>query len=128
MQSPITCSQFETVLLTYDVPLIVFQIMETVRQHQHVKDDFPTTMGVNAFRGFLNEFMNKSQREHEKPRKTKRKKEKKRKVDEPVKFAGHNFVLTIINIPTFCEICSSFFMWPIEKGLVCQSKGLELFC
>ncbi|CAA9994322.1 unnamed protein product [Nesidiocoris tenuis] len=95
--------------------------METVRLQENVQEDFPTTMGVNAFRGFLNEFMGKSRLEQEKPRKTKRKKEKKRKVDEPVRFAGHNFVLTIINIPTVCEICSSFFMWPIEKGLVCQN-------
>ncbi|KAF6210863.1 hypothetical protein GE061_013974 [Apolygus lucorum] len=100
------------------------RIMETVRLQEHVKGDFPTTMGVNAFRGFLNEFMAKSRVEHEKPRKVKRKKEKKRKVDEPIKYVGHNFVLTIINIPTFCEICSSFFMWPIEKGLVCQNCKL----
>ncbi|EDS32119.1 conserved hypothetical protein [Culex quinquefasciatus] len=43
------------------------------------KNDFPLTMGVNAFRGFMNEFMNS--RETEKP-KTKRKKDKKRKHDE----------------------------------------------
>lgn len=48
-------------------------------------DDFPKTMGVNAFRGFMNEFM--SSRETEKP-KAKRKKDKKRKADEPVPFNG----------------------------------------
>lgn len=49
------------------------------------KDDFPLTMGVNAFRGFLNEFMNS--RETEKP-KAKRKKEKKRKIDEHTSYNG----------------------------------------
>lgn len=48
-------------------------------------DDFPKTMGVNAFRGFMNEFMNS--REAEKP-KMKRKKEKKRKADEQITFNG----------------------------------------
>lgn len=104
------------------------------------RDDFPLTMGVNAFRGFLNEFM--VSRETEKP-KAKRKKEKKRKVDEHTNFygelaerwsfrfrfiacdefvlspiTGHTFQLTIINIPTACEICQQFLLWPIERGLV----------
>lgn len=95
--------------------------METVRLQEHMRSDFPVTMGVNAFRGFMNEFMTITREEQEKPRKTKRKKDKKRKVEDPVMHAGHHFVLTIINIPTACEICSSFFMWPIERGLVCQS-------
>ncbi|XP_037024477.1 unconventional myosin-IXa-like isoform X2 [Bradysia coprophila] len=85
------------------------------------KDDFPLTMGVNAFRGFLNEFMNS--RETDKP-KAKRKKEKKRKVDEHTNYNGHTFQLTIINIPTACEICQLFLLWPIERGLVCQNCRL----
>lgn len=48
-------------------------------------DDFPKTMGVNAFRGFMNEFMNS--RETDKP-KAKRKKDKKRKADEQIPFNG----------------------------------------
>lgn len=84
--------------------------------------DFPVTMGVNAFRGFMNEFM--SSRAEEKPSKSKRKKEKKRKV-EIYKHNGHTFLLTIINIPTACEICNSFFMWPIERGLV--SVAIDYF-
>jgi hypothetical protein len=48
-------------------------------------DDFPKTMGVNAFRGFMNEFMNS--RESDKP-KMKRKKDKKRKADEQILFNG----------------------------------------
>lgn len=48
-------------------------------------DDFPKTMGVNAFRGFMNEFM--TSRETEKP-KAKRKKEKKRKADGQIEYKG----------------------------------------
>lgn len=94
--------------------------METVCYKENTKEDFPVTMGVNAFRGFMNEFMAQNRLE-EKP-KTKRKKDKKRKIDEVILHFGHMFQLTIINIPTACEICTSFFMWPIERGLVCQSK------
>lgn len=94
--------------------------METVCYQENTKEDFPVTMGVNAFRGFMNEFMAQNRLE-EKP-KTKRKKEKKRKTEDPITHFGHMFQLTIINIPTACEICTSFFMWPIERGLVCQSK------
>lgn len=96
--------------------------METVCHQEQTKADFPVTMGVNAFRGFMNEFMALTRVEQEKPHKTKRKKEKKRKTEDPITHNGHTFVLTIINIPTACEICTSFFMWPLERGLVCQSK------
>lgn len=58
------------------------QVMETCCGK---KDDFPLTMGVNAFRGFMNEFM--SSRETEKP-KAKRKKEKRRKVEEHTSYLG----------------------------------------
>jgi hypothetical protein len=95
--------------------------METGCNQEHIREDFPVTMYVNAFRGFMNEFMNLT-RVEEKPNKAKRKKEKKRKVEDPIAFLGHTFLLTIINIPTACEICTSFFLWPIERGLVCQSK------
>jgi hypothetical protein len=115
---------FEAGCIRYkDLITNFMQAMETVCQREQKENDkdFPVTMGVNAFRGFMNEFM--STRAEEKPNKTKRKKEKKRKV-ETIKHKGHTFLLTIINIPTACEICNSFFMWPIERGLVCQSCKL----
>lgn len=61
------------------------QVMETCCGDK--KDDFPLTMGVNAFRGFMNEFMNS--RETEKP-KAKRKKDKKRKVDDHTSYNGES--------------------------------------
>jgi len=104
------------------------QVMQTVCTQEQTHQDFPVTMGVNAFRGFMNEFMSMTRVEGEKDkpgRKRKKDKDKKRRADEPIRHGGHIFVLTIINIPTACEICTSFFMWPIERGLVCQSKSLD---
>lgn len=77
----------------------------------------------------MNEFMTmvKAAEQPEKQSKSKRKKEKKRKHEEPIRHGSHTFQLTIINIPTACEVCTSFFMWPIERGLVCQSKFFLLF-
>lgn len=110
-------------------------IMETVSK-QGIGSDSAysvTTMGVNAFRGFLNEFMNATRAVEEKPPKpTKQRKErrakekggKRQKVEDTVEFLGHSFVPMVINIPTACEICSSFIMWPIERGVLCQSKQL----
>ncbi|XP_006608884.1 unconventional myosin-IXa-like isoform X3 [Apis dorsata] len=100
-------------------------VMETVCKQENTSEDFPVTMGVNAFRGFMNEFMTLVKTEApEKQSKSKRKKEKKRKHEEPTRHGNHMFQLTIINIPTACEVCTSFFMWPIERGLVCQNCKL----
>ncbi|XP_043276757.1 unconventional myosin-IXAa-like isoform X2 [Venturia canescens] len=100
-------------------------VMETVCKQENTREDFPVTMGVNAFRGFMNEFMTLVKTEApEKQSKSKRKKEKKRKQEEPIRHGNHTFQLTIINIPTACEVCTSFFMWPIERGLVCQNCKL----
>lgn len=41
--------------------------------------------------------------------------------------AGHTFQLLLINIPTACEICQLFLMWPIERGLVSVDWGLSIF-
>lgn len=67
------------------------QVMETCCGDK--KDDFPLTMGVNAFRGFMNEFMNS--RETEKP-KAKRKKDKKRKVDDHTSYNGKCCILAYL--------------------------------
>ncbi|CAB3244549.1 unnamed protein product [Arctia plantaginis] len=90
-------------------------VMETVCAREG--STLSITMGVNAFRGFMDEFM--SQHDTDKAR-TKRKKDKKRKVDDPIQYKGHTFILSMINIPTECEICKTFFMWPIERSLICQ--------
>ncbi|KAK3911746.1 Unconventional myosin-IXa [Frankliniella fusca] len=118
----------ETLNIKYkDLIANFMHVMETVCNQENSREDFPVTMGVNAFRGFMNEFMNRSISEKEKPgrkRKKEKDKDKKRRGDEPIRHGGHIFMLTIINIPTACEVCSSFFMWPIERGLVCQNCKL----
>lgn len=97
-------------------------MIETVCFHEETCKDFPVTLCVNAFRGFMNEFMTMTRLEAEKPSKTKRKKKKKHKGDEYVSHGGHMFQLNMINIPTACEVCTSFFLWPLERSLVCKSE------
>ncbi|KAJ0175182.1 hypothetical protein K1T71_009323 [Dendrolimus kikuchii] len=94
-------------------------VMETVCAREG--STLSITMGVNAFRGFMDEFM--GQHDPDKAR-TKRKKDKKRKADDPIQYKGHTFILSMINIPTECEICKTFFMWPIERSLICQTCKL----
>lgn len=110
---------------------------------------------MKCFRGFLNEFMNSSREEKQKPSKTrktgrKEKGGKRQRLEESITHLGHSFVTTVINIPTVCEVCSSFIMWyiytylyyiytiflyciifyiifiliyrPIERGVVCQRR------
>uniref|UniRef100_A0A8D8RHW2 Unconventional myosin-IXb n=1 Tax=Cacopsylla melanoneura TaxID=428564 RepID=A0A8D8RHW2_9HEMI len=119
-----------------DLIVNFLQVMQTVsNQENPTGRDFPVTMGVNAFRGFMNEFMNsRSGQLDEKPRGGKstkrsakeRKKDKKasRKMDDRIVFLRHVLESKIINIPTACEICNSLFKWPIEKMLVCQNCRL----
>ncbi|XP_034242565.1 unconventional myosin-IXAa-like isoform X3 [Thrips palmi] len=120
----------ETLNIKYkDLIANFMHVMETVCHQENTREDFPVTMGVNAFRGFMNEFMHltRVESDKEKPgrkRKKEKDKDKKRRGDDPVRHGGHTFMLTIINIPTACEVCSSFFMWPIERGLVCQNCKL----
>jgi len=76
-------------------------IMETVCKHEGTANDFPTTMGVNAFRGFLNEFMN-ANRVDEKPKVTKLRKDrgkqkgsKRQKTEDVISHMGHSFVVSM---------------------------------
>ncbi|KAJ8940424.1 hypothetical protein NQ318_009217 [Aromia moschata] len=95
-------NSLETCNIKYkDLILVFIQAMETVCQREQKTNetkDFPVTMGVNAFRGFMNEFM--SSRAGGEAEQVQAEKGEEAEA---------------------CEICSSFFMWPIERGLVCQS-------
>jgi myosin-9 len=94
-------------------------------------------MGVNAFRGYLDELRHaKSQHldpkdiKSNQSKKSKRKRNKKsrnrnKKEEEIYEISGHQFVLSMANIPTVCEVCSSL-MWLMEKIWVC--KGCKLTC
>ncbi|KAK7496039.1 hypothetical protein BaRGS_00012740 [Batillaria attramentaria] len=78
-------------------------------------------MALNAFRGFLDEFM-KQQPARRRERKEERKqpvKRDKHKKDNMVEHMGHKFLQVQFSIPTFCEYCSSL-IWIMDKGQVCQ--------
>ncbi|XP_023213937.1 unconventional myosin-IXb-like, partial [Centruroides sculpturatus] len=92
------------------------QVMQSVCHQENTSQTFPVIMGVNAFRGFLDEFRNLYRNEEKIKSKGKKRKRKKMELSE---YMGHKFMAVVINIPTACEICSSF-MWLMEKGLVCQ--------
>lgn len=90
------------------------QVMLNVCQQQHSWESFPVTMGVNAFRGYMDEFrtlaskkgldklvsINK-RRENPFMRRTNR-----RRMKEVVERQGHKMFMTIANIPIVCEICA----------------------
>ncbi|XP_065577128.1 unconventional myosin-IXb-like isoform X4 [Artemia franciscana] len=135
--SSVATAQTSPMNITYRDLIVNFEkVMEIVLKQEtpEVQDVFPVTMGVNAFRGYLNEFVTQvkptgeKEKSKESKQKSKRKKdrwrkERRRKENSPeiVKYMEHEFVPlgSVITIPTACEVCSSF-TWLKEKGLVCQ--------
>lgn len=109
------------------------QVMLCVCQKENTYKSFPVIMGVNAFRGFLDEFRslcakhNLEQKGKQKGGGHKRKREKLKKAskEDILECYGHTFKPVQANIPTVCEICSSL-MWLMEKVWVCQ--GCKLTC
>ncbi|XP_055339846.1 unconventional myosin-IXAa-like isoform X2 [Paramacrobiotus metropolitanus] len=91
-------------------------------QYKSDDDGFPVNMAINAFRSFMNEFMQKQQlKQKQEETKMHRSSSKKRK-QEPAMIhrQGHQLgAVNIFNLPTACEVCTSF-LWPMEKSLVCQ--------
>ncbi|KAK8748447.1 hypothetical protein OTU49_016152 [Cherax quadricarinatus] len=94
------------------------QVMNTVCKEKMGNDTFPVTMGVNAFRGFLDEFIREKKKPVEDKSRRKRHRRKKRKVEELV-YGGHIFSSIMVNIPTQCEVCNSF-LWLSMKAYTCQ--------
>lgn len=94
------------------------QVMNTVCKEKMGNDTFPVTMGVNAFRGFLDEFIREKKKPVEEKSRRKRHRRKKKKVEEVV-HGNHVFTQSTVNIPTQCELCSSF-IWLSMKVLTCQ--------
>lgn len=108
------------------------QVMTHVCQTENTYKSFPVTMGVNAFRGFLDEFrtlaakFNLSEKNKNKnPPKRRRNKLSRSKKEDSIESSGHVFRSVQANIPTVCEVCSSL-MWLMEKVWVCQ--GCKLTC
>ncbi|KAK2181262.1 hypothetical protein NP493_404g02041 [Ridgeia piscesae] len=129
-----TLSEFHTFLLTqvstavqaghvefsYERLMVMFEEMLKAQVDSQVQgDSFPFTLGINAFRGYLDEF-HKRKTSHDLPDVPKLKKEKKKKDKDVFTHLGHQYLLIQFSIPTFCELCNSF-IWMMEKGHVCKS-------
>ncbi|XP_067665745.1 unconventional myosin-IXb-like isoform X9 [Haliotis asinina] len=121
-----TESQKDAVYVRYRDLLSNFeQSLSAEVKHERTNATFPVTMGINAFRGFLDEFIkNHAGKKREEKKKDEKKlenknakKDKNRK--DAVEHLGHKFLQVQFNIPTFCELCSSL-IWIMEKGQVCQ--------
>ncbi|XP_064649169.1 unconventional myosin-IXb-like isoform X22 [Lineus longissimus] len=85
--------------------------------------EFPSTMVINAFRGFLDEFEKKQrdQGERRAPDKKRNDKKGKKEKDKVIwEHLGHKFMLQQFNIPTFCEYCNSLTWWR-DKIYNCQT-------
>uniref|UniRef100_A0A915PKD8 Uncharacterized protein n=1 Tax=Setaria digitata TaxID=48799 RepID=A0A915PKD8_9BILA len=117
----------KTVLKYHDLITIFEGSLTKVSTQEKVT--FPTTLGVNAFRGFLNEFLH----EQVKFKKSNKKsnvlenylplqnvRKKRRKSDATVVHNGHRFKLDYVHVPTYCEVCN-LFMWHAEKIFICKA-------
>ncbi|WKX90047.1 hypothetical protein Q1695_009130 [Nippostrongylus brasiliensis] len=91
------------------------------------KVSFPTTLGVNAFRGFLNEFMQNQKKRGSKQKSgiIKSVRKKRRRSDVTVLHNGHRFKADLVHVPTYCEVCNQF-MWHAEKIFICI--GCRISC
>lgn len=102
------------------------RIMTTVSRQQMGGSTFPVTMGVNAFRGFIDEFLQTSvssstgNKKRRRRNNNNRRKKKDKKPIEEVLHGSHKFSHIMVNIPTLCEVCNSF-LWLSAKGLTCRS-------
>ncbi|XP_074649621.1 unconventional myosin-IXb-like isoform X2 [Tubulanus polymorphus] len=82
--------------------------------------DSSKTLALNAFRGFIDEFLKKRDQKRDDKPERKKKEKKKKKEEDVLEHLGHRFVVVQFNIPTFCELCNSL-VWSIkEKGMSCQ--------
>lgn len=90
------------------------QVIVNVCQQQQSWESFPVIMGVNAFRGYLDEFKTiSSKKGFDKLVGANRRMENpfmrranKRRMKEVVERQGHKMFMTLANIPIVCEICT----------------------
>ncbi|KAL5004156.1 hypothetical protein ScPMuIL_017612 [Solemya velum] len=97
-------------------------LSDKLKKEGSTNASFPVTLGINAFRGFLDEFMKKHHGDKKKKEERKiegraHKRDKQKK--DTFEIMGHKFTQVQFGIPTFCEYCSNL-IWIMEKGSVCQ--------
>ncbi|VDM96149.1 unnamed protein product [Thelazia callipaeda] len=103
-------SENQTVLKYRDLITIFEGSLTKVSAQEQVT--FPTTLGLNAFRGFLNEFMHeqvKSRKLQKKSRVLENVRKKRKKPDATAIHNGHLFKLEYVHVPTYCETGGRFF-------------------
>ncbi|KAL3997136.1 Myosin head (motor domain) family protein [Acanthocheilonema viteae] len=111
----------KTMLKYHDLITIFEGSLTKVSAQEQVT--FPTTLGVNAFRGFLNEFLHeqiKMKKSSKKSNVLENVRKKRRKSDATVLHNGHRFKLEYVHVPTYCEVCN-LFMWHAEKIFICKA-------
>uniref|UniRef100_A0AAF5RX01 Uncharacterized protein n=1 Tax=Wuchereria bancrofti TaxID=6293 RepID=A0AAF5RX01_WUCBA len=114
-------SENRTMLKYHDLITIFEGSLTKVSAQEQVT--FPTTLGVNAFRGFLNEFLHeqtKNKKSSKKSNVLENVRKKRRKSDATVVYNGHRFKLEYVHVPTYCEVCN-LFMWHAEKIFICKA-------
>ncbi|CAG9541021.1 unnamed protein product [Cercopithifilaria johnstoni] len=114
-------SENKTMLKYHDLITIFEGSLTKVSAQEQVT--FPTTLGVNAFRGFLNEFLHeqtKMKKSSKKSNVLENVRKKRRKSDATVSYNGHRFKLEYVHVPTYCEMCN-LFMWHAEKIFICKA-------
>ncbi|CAJ0568270.1 unnamed protein product, partial [Mesorhabditis spiculigera] len=93
------------------------------------KVTFPLPLGVNAFRGFLNEFVAQQSKLKKNKQKTggiiRSYRKKRRRSDVTVIHAGHRFRGDFVHVPTYCELCNEF-MWHAEKIFICNTCRISV--
>ncbi|KAH9424357.1 Unconventional myosin-IXb [Dermatophagoides pteronyssinus] len=122
----------QIVRLTYKDLIDHFaQILLNVCEIENTFKSFPVILGVNAFRGYMDELRNMHNTKINKEEKIngpnfkksqKRKQSKKRarnKKDDFYKTYEHEFYISTANIYTVCEVCDSY-VWMMERIFICR--------
>ncbi|KAI8477981.1 Unconventional myosin-IXb, partial [Branchiostoma belcheri] len=95
----------EEVTLRYKDLISKFEkVLENVVSKEKTSAKFPVTLGINAFRGFLDEFVRNYNPGEKQVNKS---------------FNGHRYETVQFNIATFCEQCSNLIKSG-SKGMLCQ--------
>ncbi|ESO09899.1 hypothetical protein HELRODRAFT_190322 [Helobdella robusta] len=113
-------SASEYVVFSYERLMKLVEEILRVKSRNKFEDDndFPHTFFINAFRGFLDEFIKKKENKELPDIKFKNvfKKSKKESIFEHME---HKFLLIQFGIATFCECCQGK-LWVLEKGYTCK--------
>lgn len=104
------------------------QVILNVCQQEQAWNTFPVIMGVNAFRGYLDEFKTLAAKKGLDKivganKNLFMRRPNKRRMKEVVERQGHKMFMTIANIPIVCEICTSLVKLG-SRVLVCNDCKL----